>query len=40
MVVHVSGAHRRIVENRGRNWGEMIDFATDIYARKQDKKMS
>ena len=21
-------------------WGEMIDFATDIYARKQDKKMS
>ena len=22
------------------SWGEMIDFATDIYARKQDKKMS
>ena len=21
------------------SWGEMIDFATDIYARKQDKKM-
>ena len=32
---------KHVVKNtRFSSWGEMIDFATDIYARKQDKKMS